>query len=232
MRRSNRVPQEGRVASQLRSAKPSSKLLLIAETNFLVGYALEQGSDFQSIIDFVSANRAMTLAIPEFGFKEARSALDLNLVQTRHALEKTRGMLRQVGRSEYIQEAVRTARTALTEVINQLETRAGRIDQILEDLSQHCLMIPYTPEAMARARLRYLAGEPPCIQTDCELYESILEYARSQIETYEYVILLTLDQEHFDHDEIRDELADLGIDLVFSGGECIAMARYALGMTS
>jgi hypothetical protein len=198
----------------------------------VVGFALEQGYDFRSIIDFVSTNDTVTLAMPEFGFKEARSTLDLNLVQTRHALEETRGMLRQVGRSEYIQEAVRNARTALTEVINQLEARDEMIDQLLNDLSQHCLMIPYTPAAMAKARLHHVAKEPPFKQTDCELYESILEFARNQVENYDYVILLTLDQADFDHDEIRDELAEMGIDLVFTTGECIAMARYALGMTS
>lgn len=175
------------------AAETASKLLLIAETNFVVGFALEQGNDFDSILEFASTNEVITLAVPEVCFKEARSTLRLNLIQTRHALEETRGMLRQVGRSEYVREATQNARAALTAVINHLKSRAEIIGQILSDLSQHCLMIPYTPEAMTQARLRYLAEEPPFKQTDCELYESILEFARNQVENYEYVILLTLD---------------------------------------
>jgi hypothetical protein len=235
MGNSNQDSREDGVAHRQTQVSPSnavSQLLLIAETNFIIGFALEQSRDFRSILDLVTINDTVTLALPELGFKEARSTLNLNLIQTRHTLEETRGILRQIGRSEYIREDVQNLRTALTAVISQLRTRAEMISQILDDLSQHCLTTPYTPDAMARARLRYIAKEPPFLQTDCDLYESILEFARNQTDAYDQVIFLTLEREDFDHDEIRDELADLGVDLVFTTGECIAMVRYALGLSS
>jgi hypothetical protein len=42
--------------------------------------------------------------------------------------------------------------------------------------------------------------------------------------------LLRLGQANFDHDEIRDDLAETDTRLSFSTGECIAIVRRELGM--
>jgi hypothetical protein len=61
-------------------------------------------------------------------------------------------------------------------------------------------------------------------------YECILEFLRDEVDNYDHAIVLTFDKEHFDNAEIREELTDIGVDLVFTAGDCIAMVHYALGI--
>lgn len=205
------------------------KLLLVVETNFLVGFGLQQGVDFDYLAN-LAATKKFPLAIPEISFKEAQSTLRLNLIDTRHILEQTLGVIRQVRRSQYARDAAQEAAMALTELITLMETHSASISQTLDLLANATCIIPYSPQAMVRGRLRYIGGEAPNLEEDCEIYESVLEFVRAEVANFDHTIFLTLDREHFDCDEIRDELVALGIDLVFTTGECIAMVRHALGM--
>jgi len=135
-------------------------LLLVTETNFLVGYGLDQGPDYGYLAHLARSGQ-IVLAIPEFCFREVRSTLRLNLVGTRQALIQTQKMLPRIGRSDYTCEAASRTRDALTEVTTLLEEREETARQIIDSLEQVCQIIPYTPEIMARARLRCVAGDPP-----------------------------------------------------------------------
>lgn len=205
------------------------KLLLVAETNFLVGFGLQQGVDFDYLTNLAAAKK-ITLAIPEISFKEAQSTLRLNLIDTRHILEQTLGVIRQIRRSQYARDAAQRTSAALTELITLVKARSASISQTLDLLANTTRIISYSPQAMARGRLRYIGGEAPNLEEDCEIYENILEFVRAEATNFDHTIFLTLDKEHFDCDEIRDELAALDVDLVFTTGECIAMVRHALGI--
>ncbi len=205
------------------------RLLLVAETNFPVGYGLQQSVDFRYLTNLAETG-TITLAIPEISFKEAQATLRTNLVDTRQALEQTLDIIRQVGRSQYAQDAAQRVATALTELIDLMESHSASIPQTLDLIANVNCIIPYSPQAFAQGRLRYVGGEPPFMESDCEIYENILEFVRAEAENFDHIIFLTLDRTHFDCDEIRDELANLGVDLVFTTGECVAMVRHALGM--
>ena len=93
--------------------QPAVRLLLVAETNFPVGYGLQQSVDFHYLVNLAGTG-TITLAIPEISFKEAQATLRTNLVDTRQALEQTLDIIRQVGRSQYAQDAAQRVATALT----------------------------------------------------------------------------------------------------------------------
>ena len=206
-------------------------ILVLAETNFVVGYLLEQGTDFRYLVE-LTGNYPLRIAVSEYALKEGKTTSQERLGDFRNQLGRTRSLLREVERSQFASDTVRIVREGLTDLTNQLEHREGLIQPTLDSLASACTAIPHSPQAHIHGLLRHVGSELPLKESDCEIYESILEFAQNEIDAYDHLIFLTLDREHFDHDEIRDELADMGIDLALTTGECIAMVRYALGLTA
>ena len=82
-------------------------------------------------------------------------------------------------------------------------------------------MIPYTQSASINAELRYGSSRPPFKQTDCKIFESVLEYINSMKQNYEMVFFYTSDKEDFDNLTVRTELKNLDVKLFFEPGEII-----------
>lgn len=205
-------------------------VLLVIETNFPVGLYLEQQRrDFNYLLDLTETQR-LTITIPEFCLQEARLSLRERLRKSREGLVDTRRLLRDIGRSEYAREHVEAATDLLIELEELLQARIESVSETLDMMADICAMIPHSPEAHVRGRLRHIGGLPPFKETDCEIFECILDFLRVNHNEYDASIFLCLDQADFDHDEIRDDLAETDTRLSFSTGECIAIVRRELGM--
>lgn len=205
-------------------------ILVVVETNFAVGYCMEQGHDFRYLLSLTSKH-PLTVAIPEYSLREAKTTVLGKFRDSYEQLSHTRVLLREIGRSEYARDLVDNARTMLSGLVQLLETKQDSLKQALNLIANRCIVIPHSPVAHVRGLMRYIGSEPPFKESDCEIYECILEFLRGEVDNYDHAIVLTFDKEHFDNVEIRDELADIGVDLVFTVGDCIAMGRYALGIT-
>lgn len=204
-------------------------VLLMIETNFPVGFFLEQGQHFDYLLSLVET-QPLTIAIPEFCLQEARLSLRERLRKNREGLVDTRRLLRDIGRSEYARERVETATDLLIGLEELLQARMEAVSETIGMMANICSVIPHSPEAHVRGRLRYIGGQPPFKETDCEIFECILGFLRNNYDDYDASIFLCLDQADFGHDGIRDNLAETNTRLSFSTGECIAIVRRELGM--
>jgi hypothetical protein len=204
-------------------------VLLITETNFPVGLFLGQSRDFDYLMRLVETH-PLTMAIPEFCLREARSSLRERLRKGREGLIESRRLPRDIGRSEYARERVEAATDLLVELEELLQERIEAISETIGMMENICSVIPHSPEAHVRGRLRHISGLPPFKETDCEIFECILDFLRVNHNEYDASIFLCLDQADFDYDEIRDDLAETDTRLSFSTGECIAIVRRELGM--
>jgi hypothetical protein len=74
---------------------------------------------------------------------------------------------------------------------------------------------------MVKSELRGLKKIAPFKQTDRIIYESILEFAKSNQNLNIQMLFLTRDKNDFDFTFIREELASVNIELFFSAGDCI-----------
>jgi hypothetical protein len=214
-----------------RTQEKQIKILVIAETNFLFGYILEQSVDFDYLR--ASAEREfITIGIPEFCFHEIEVALTKRTQETEQSLQTTLRTLREIGRSAYAENLVDGLRPLLNELIDLIHVHYEEIPATLERITSVCQILPHTPEAHVRGRLRYLSGKPPFKETDCEIFAAILEFLKVHAQEYDLILFLNLDQEDFNHELIREELAEYRVEILFSTGECIAAIRRALGVDS
>jgi len=204
-------------------------VLLITETNFPVGLFLGQSRDFDYLMRLVETH-PLTMAIPEFCLREARSSLRERLRKGREGLIESRRLLRDIGRSEYARERVEAATYLLIELEELLQARIESVSETLDMMADISAVIPHSPAVHVRGRLRHIGGLPPFKETDCEIFECILDFLRVNHNEYDASIFLCLDQEDFDHDEIRYDLAETDTRLSFSTGECIAIVRRELRM--
>ena len=111
-----------------------------------------------------------------------------------------------------------------------LQERIETVSETIGMMANICSVIPHSPGVHVRGRLRHIGGQPPFKETDCEIFECILDFLRANYNEYNASIFLCLDQADFDHDEIRDDLAETDTRVIFSTGECIAIVRRELGM--
>jgi len=204
-------------------------ILLITEPNFPVGLFLRQSRDF-IYLTRLTETYPLTMAIPEFCLQEARLSLRARLGKSSEGLIESRRLLRDIGRSEYARERVEAATDLLVELEELLQERIESVSETIDMMMDICTVIPHSPEIHVRGRLRHIGGLPPFKETDCEIFECILDFLRANHNEYDASIFLCLDQTDFDYDEIRDDLAETDTRLSFSTGECIAIVRRELGM--
>jgi hypothetical protein len=200
--------------------KPSSgKIILIAETNFVIDIALEQSEECKRLIDFLHKHN-VDLFIPEYAFAEADGTI-YNIIRERsRAINSALNALRQASRSTY---------HSLDEFIVKLQQYEDSMKQTEHNsaiekknsLAETSYTITFSPESMARSEIRRLKNIAPFKPSDRAIYESILEFAGRTRQQDNKMLFLTRDKEDFNFDFIREELASLNIEIFFSAGECI-----------
>jgi hypothetical protein len=194
-------------------------IALIAETNFVLDIAFEQSEECSRLLDFIRKN-GVSLVIPEYALAEADGSILTKIENRLTAIDSALNALKQASRSIY---------SDLDDFINKLEKYKDGIEQkeyysvlgkkrILDELS---IRIPFTSESMVKSELRGLKKIAPFKQTDRIIYESILEFAKSNQNLNIQMLFFTRDKNDFDFPFIREELASLNIELFFSAGDCI-----------
>jgi hypothetical protein len=202
-------------------------LIVIAETNFILDIVFQQSAQADRLLTLV-LEREIPIVAPEYSFAEARGNL-VHTMETR--VETTESMirvLRQSDRSAY-QQNLDDLMTTLEQfressITVEMENSQARIDSLKEQMVQ----IPFNNEIATRAELRELNRYPPEKPTDKRVYESILMFARENPGIQ--MLFLTSDRTDFDLDFIRNELAENGIEIFFSAGDCIRRIREILGV--
>lgn len=195
------------------------KLVLIAETNFILDVAFEQSDECKRLLDFIHKSN-ISLVIPEYSFAESEGSILAKIQNRLSAIESALAALRQASRSDY---------SDLNDFIIKLQEYKDSIEQnerklviqrknFLEEIS---IVIPLTSDAMVKSELRSLKRIAPFKQTDRIIYESILEFAKQNQDLNIQILFLTRDKDDFDVSAIREELDALNIEIFFSAGECI-----------
>jgi len=154
-------------------------ILTVVETNFAVGYCMEQGRDFKYLID-IAESYPLTISIPEYSLREAKTTVLGKFQDSCEQLSHTRVLLREIGRSEYAKDLVDNTRTVLSDLVKLLEVKKDSLKQALDLIESRCIVIPHSPVAHVRGLMRHIGSEPPFKESDCEIYECILEFLRDR----------------------------------------------------
>jgi hypothetical protein len=144
-------------------------ILVVVETNFAVGYCMEQERDFRYLLSLTS-KYPLTVAIPEYSFREAKTTVLGKLRDSCEQLSHTRVLLREIGRSEYAKDLVNNARAVLSDLVQLLEVKQDSLRQALDLIANRCVVIHHSPVAHVRGLMRYIASESPFKESDCEIY--------------------------------------------------------------
>ena len=203
--------------------------LLLTETNFILDITFEQSEQCERLFS-LALNSGIPVVIPEYSFAEAEGNIGNTIQKRLSAIDSAISVLRQSVRSAY--HDVTTLIDQLQQFkesseVEELPALQARIEELFESVS----VIPFSAEIAARAELRGLKQLAPFKQADQKIYESILQFARENQTSDLEMFYLTRDENDFDFPYIREELASLSIELIFSAGECIRRMREVLGIS-
>jgi len=208
----------------------TKKVILLAETNYLLDVALERRRDCAYLFN-LAANKEILLAIPECAFCEAAAKLrhiEAQYVerfeQAKLALKGVRGSALPPARGIQIQAALDEAVQATREMTQSGQALLIRAQFVADE-------IPLTPEILVASYLRRISRLPPLDVKDIELYESILAFARLNRSLDAVMVFLQRDALHFDNPAVKAELAALDVEIYFSAGETVRRIRELLGKT-
>jgi len=101
----------------------------------------------------------------------------------------------------------------------------AEIKRVLNEIKSIIQIIPYTSDASTRAEMIFESSSPPFKEGDCRIYASILVFIEHIKEEYNLIMFYTEDKDDFDHLEIREELRNLGVEIVFESGMCVERVR-------
>ncbi|MFQ6055845.1 MAG: PIN domain-containing protein [Methanosarcinales archaeon] len=199
------------------------KILLIAETNFIVSNVLE-GDLTCGYLLLLAENEEIELAIPDYSFCEADGTIQKRLTGYITRFERMSSELKDVRGSSYIQFCNKI-RQDLKDLKQKVIVDQDLYEQKINDIKNTVTVIPSNYEIFNRARFRYISSKPPYKLSDCEIYEAIKDFVKQigqigQID-YESIIFYTADKEDFDHPKIHNELQEIGVKICFKSGEVV-----------
>lgn len=196
-----------------------NKILVITETNWLESIVLSQDTAVVYLLRLAREGK-LTIAVPEYSFYEAEGSLDRKLLNRIQRIDEFLQLLKQISRTEHYTQLCKGGVNSLKEIKERTLRERKEIKRVLDEIKSLVCLIPYTKTSSVRADLRFESSKPPFKETDCRVYESILDFIRNTRE-YDKIIFYTTDKEDFDHPEIHKELKKLKTGIYFDSGETV-----------
>ena len=198
-------------------------MLLLSETNFILDITFEQSPECARLVT-MTEEQGIDMVIPEYSFAEAEGNITNTLQKRCLTIDAMVGVLRQSARSRYqkvsglISELEQWKTYSLGEELAALHARMDALENIVR-------VIPFSGDIAAQAELRGLRQLAPGKASDRNVYESLLHFARLNQSPDAAMLFLTRDKSDFDFSYIREELAALSVELLFSAGDGIRRIR-------
>lgn len=196
------------------------KVLLIAETNWLESIALVQDPAASYLLDLADTKK-IEIAVPEYSFYEADGSLNRKLIKRADKIDAALSLLGQISQSGHSADLCKSGRGILKELKKLTLSDRSEIKRVLGEIKAMIRIIPYVNDASTRAEMIFESSRPPFKEGDCRIYASILVFVEHLEEEYDPIIFYTEDREDFDHAEIRVELENSGVEIMFDSGACV-----------
>jgi len=192
-------------------------ITIIAETNFAFDILFERDRASGRILELAKDNE-ITLRLPVFSIAEVRGQVIEIVNNRKEKLELFRSFLKELSRSEYYRDEAKTCQSKIDLFLKLNQEDYRRAQEIIKILLDYCKIIDYSPITATKAELRFKEKRPPFKETDCKIYESILEFLK---EKEGKVLFLTKDKDDFDFPEIKKELESYDSEIYFSSDMCL-----------
>jgi len=197
---------------------------VIIESNIVFDLGLGRDRNVAHLVELAEATH-IELIIPEYALVEA-DGQSVSIINSRkNKIKEFDQFLAQLGRGALYQSIVPALREQLDALLSNCNQDRLTFIKALERLRRICTVIPQTPQAHVMGELRFKSALPPFKPEDCQIYEAILEFVRTHSSNYQSMFFLTKDREDFDWEEIHHELTALGVEILFSSGECVRHLR-------
>jgi len=200
------------------------KVLLIAETNWLTNIVLKQDTASAYLLALRAEGR-IDLTVPEYSFYEADGIITEKLRGRQDSIKNFIPLLNEISRSNKYLETCLEIKSKLKSLMSDTKKESQDVNKILDKLKEMISQLPYSEKTSAKAKLRAISSKSPFKLSDCEIYESILDFLREEGREYDNIIFYTADKEDFDHEEIHQELKELNCELHFNSGEVVQRVR-------
>jgi len=161
------------------------------------------------------------IAVPEYSFYEADGSLNRKLIKRAERIDEALSLLGQISQTEHYAELCERGRDILKELRKLTLSDRAEIKRVLDEIKAMIRIIPYTSDASTRAEMTFESASPPFKEGDCRIYASILVFVEHLEEEYNPIIFYTEDKEDFEHPEIRVELENLSVEIMFDSGACV-----------
>jgi len=193
-------------------------ITVIGETNFAFDILFERDYASSHILKLAKQGK-IKLVLPAFSLAELEGQA-LEIINNRkEKLNSFASILKEISRSKYSKDDAKSGLEIVKRLLESNKKDYKKIGAAIQKLSGYCYVIKYSPEIIASAELRFRQRKPPFKETDCKVYQSILQFLTKNKK--EKVMFITKDRDDFDHPEIRNELKELDCELYFSSGDVI-----------
>lgn len=196
------------------------KVLVLAETNWIEDIALMQDLESAYLLE-LKDERKIEIAIPVYSLREADGSLDRKITKRVEEIDNFLHSLSTVAQSKPYERLCRIVKDALKELKSKSLEEREEIRRVLNKIETSIDTIPYTMTTALNADLRVESSIAPFKETDCRIYESIMEYVRDKGNKYDIKIFYTADRGDFDDKTINAELKSLRVELYFNSGEVV-----------
>jgi hypothetical protein len=204
------------------------KVLVIAETNWIEDVALAQDLRSAYLLQLKDEGK-INIAVPAYSLHEADGSLDKKITKRVEEIDNFLHFLDRVAQSKPYEGICSTVKNALKELKSKSLEERGEIKRVLNKIEMSVDIIPYTMTVVLNADLRSESAIAPFKEADCRIYESILEFIRSNGGDYDIKIFYTRDREDFNDEMIYAELEDVEVELYFDAGAVIERVYEVLG---
>ena len=182
--------------------------------------ALVQDPVASYLLDLADTEK-IEIAVPEYSFYEADGSLNRKLIKRAEKIDAALSLLGQISQSGHSADLCKSGRAILKELKKLTLSDRSEIKRVLGEIKAMIRVIPYVSDASTRAEMIFESSRPPFKEGDCRIYASILVFVEHLLEEYDLIMFYTEDREDFDHSEIRVELGNSGVEIMFDSGACV-----------
>ena len=149
--------------------------MLMAETNFIVGYVWEERSVLKRIVD-LCRQLGVLFVVPEVSLAKARALLFKLIDRQLSSLQQLRFWINDIARNAGMERVVRSVKGGLDAIETELQRRKQEVSAAMSTFAQACTIAPLTTQGWTKAYLRWQANMPPFKELDCLVMESLLAF--------------------------------------------------------
>lgn len=192
------------------------------ETNLILDLVFDRDNNSVEVVKKAEQGK-IDLSIPEVSFYEVYGAVHRTYKSRITKANSIRALANEIGRSAIYYEVAESLKNSAAKVEESAKQSLEVVDRILDRLQKVVITLEFDAEDHTKAFLFSLDGRYDLDLPDAAIYTSILKDARDCNNAKK--IFFTKNSKDFDKPKIKDDLNKLGVELIFSSGECIKLIK-------